>query len=127
MVAAVSDYKPTFPQNGKLKKSMLGETWTLELTQTPDILSSINKDGIRTVAFKAEMDEAHGLENAKALLDAKEVDAVCYNLLSGSDSFGTDSNEIEFITPDHITPLGKADKLTLASKILDEARKLADD
>ena len=127
MVAAVSDYKPTFPQNGKLKKSMLGETWTLELTQTPDILSSINKDGIRTVAFKAEMDEAHGLENAKALLDAKEVDAVCYNLLSGSDSFGTDSNEIEFITPDHITPLGKADKLTLASKILDESRKLADD
>jgi len=127
MVAAIADYKPKFPQSGKLKKSMLGEVWNLEMVQTPDILSSINKDGIRTVAFKAEMDKAHGLENAKALLDAKEVDAVCYNLLSGSDSFGTDSNEIEFITPDHITPLGKADKLTLASKILDEARKLADD
>jgi phosphopantothenoylcysteine decarboxylase/phosphopantothenate--cysteine ligase len=127
MAAAVSDYKPKFPQNGKLKKSMLGETWTLELVQTPDILSSINKDGIRTVAFKAEMDAAHGLENAKALLDQKEVDAVCYNLLSDSSSFGTEENEIEFITPEHITSLGKADKLTLAGKILDEAKQLADD
>jgi phosphopantothenoylcysteine decarboxylase/phosphopantothenate--cysteine ligase len=127
MAAAVSDYTPKFPQSGKLKKSMLGEAWTLELIQTPDILSSINKDGIRTVAFKAEMDAAHGLENAKALLDQKEVDAVCYNLLSNSDSFGTDENEVEFITPEHITSLGRSDKLTLAGKILDEARKLADD
>ena len=127
MAAAVSDYKPKFPQNGKLKKSMLGDSWTLELVQTPDILSSINKDGIRTVAFKAEMDAAHGLENAKALLDQKEVDAVCYNLLSDSSSFGTEENEIEFITPEHITSLGRADKLTLAGKILDEAKQLADD
>ena len=127
MAAAVSDYKPKFPQNGKLKKSMLGDSWTLELVQTPDILSSINKDGIRTVAFKAEMDAAHGLENAKALLDKKEVDAVCYNLLSDSSSFGTEENEIEFITPEHITSLGRADKLTLAGKILDEAKQLADD
>ncbi len=127
MVAAVADYTPKFPQNGKLKKSMLGEEWTLELTRAPDILSSLNKDGIRTVAFKAEMDAAHGLENAKALLDDKGVDAVCYNLLSDSSSFGTEENEVEFITPEHITSLGKADKLTLAGKILNEAKTLADD
>jgi len=127
MAAAVSDYQPKFPQNGKLKKSMLGEEWKLELVQTPDILSSINKDGIRTVAFKAEMDAQHGLENAKALLDTKGVDAVCYNLLSDSSSFGTDENEVEFITPEHITSLGRADKLTLAGKILNEAKQLADD
>jgi len=127
MAAAVSDYKPKFPQNSKLKKTMLGEEWKLELVQTPDILSSINKDGIRTIAFKAEMDAQHGLENAKALLDTKGVDAVCYNLLQDSTSFGTAEHEIEFITADHITPLGKTDKLILAEKILDEARKLADD
>jgi phosphopantothenoylcysteine decarboxylase/phosphopantothenate--cysteine ligase len=127
MVAAVADYTPAFPQNGKLKKAMLGEKWELTLTQTPDILSTLNKDGVTTIAFKAEMDPTHGLEHAKTLLDQKEVDAVCYNLLSNSGSFGTDSNEIEFITPDHITPLGKADKLTLTAKILDEARKLTDE
>lgn len=127
MVAAVADYKPKFPQKGKLKKSMLGDTWALELTQTPDILSSLNKDGIRTVAFKAEMDSDHGLENAKALLKQKEVDAVCYNLLEDAKSFGGNENEITFITADKTAPLGRADKTTLAQKILDHAKVLADD
>jgi len=127
MVAAVADYKPKFPQKGKLKKSMLGDTWALELTQTPDILSSLNKDGIRTVAFKAEMDSAKGLENAKALLTQKEVDAVCYNLLEDAKSFGGDENEITFITDNKTIPLGRADKTTLAQTILDHAKVLADD
>ncbi len=127
MVAAVADYKPKFPQKGKLKKSMLGDTWALELTQTPDILSSLNKDGICTVAFKAEMDSDQGLENAKALLKQKEVDAVCYNLLEDAKSFGGNENEITFITADETVPLGRADKTTLAQKILDHAKVLADD
>ncbi|QOR62438.1 bifunctional phosphopantothenoylcysteine decarboxylase/phosphopantothenate--cysteine ligase CoaBC [Sulfurovum sp. ST-21] len=127
MVAAVSDYKPKYPQSGKLKKSDLGETWSPELTQTPDILTSLNKDGIRTVAFKAEMDETNGLEHAKSLLIQKEVDAVCYNLLKDRHSFGTDENEISFITQEETIPLGSADKLTLAQKILNEAEKLAND
>ncbi len=127
MAAAVSDYKPKFPQKGKLKKEALGKEWCLELTQTPDILASLNKDGISTVAFKAEMDAQNGFENAKALLTKKEVDAVCYNLLQDSSSFGSDENEITFITKDKAVPLGKADKLTLAQKILDEAKVLADD
>ena len=127
MVAAVADYRPKFPQKGKLKKSMLGNTWALELTQTPDILSSLNKDGIRTVAFKAEMNSSQGLENAKALLKQKEVDAVCYNLLEDAKSFGGNENEITFITADKTAPLGRADKTTLAQKILDHAKVLADD
>ena len=106
---------------------MLGDTWALELTQTPDILSSLNKDGIRTVAFKAEMDSDQGLENAKALLKQKEVDAVCYNLLEDAKSFGGNENEITFITADKTVPLGRADKTTLAQKILDHAKVLADD
>ncbi len=124
MVAAVSDFTPKFPQEGKLKKSMLGETWNLELKQTADILSSLDKMDIKTVAFKAEMDAEHGLENAKALLEQKRVDAVCYNLLNNSESFGTSENEITFITKEKQTPLGKADKLTLSSMILDEAKAL---
>jgi len=127
MVAAVADYRPKFPQKSKLKKASLGESWSLELVQTPDILSSLNKDGIRTVAFKAEMDAEQGLDHAKALLESKEVDAVCYNLLANSESFGTDDNEISFITKNAVIPLGRADKLTLAQKILDEAKVLADD
>ena len=124
MVAAVSDYTPKFPQSGKLKKAALGESWQLELTETPDILSSLDKFDIHTIAFKAEMDEAHALDHAKALLEKKRVDAVCLNVLKDSTSFGTDENEILFVTKEAVKPLGRADKLTLAQKILSEAESL---
>jgi phosphopantothenoylcysteine decarboxylase/phosphopantothenate--cysteine ligase len=124
MVAAVSDFTPKFPQEGKLKKSLLGESWNIELKQTPDILSSLDKMDIKTVAFKAEMDSENGLANAQALLETKRVDAVCYNLLSNSESFGTSDNEITFITKGNQIPLGKADKLTLSDKILTQAKTL---
>ncbi len=124
MVAAVSDYTPKFPQAGKLKKTALGDEWNLELIQTPDILSSLDKFDIKTVAFKAEMDEANALDNAKRLLEKKKVDAVCLNILKDRESFGTDENEIIFVTKDAVKPLGKADKFTLAQKILDEAKTL---
>ena len=125
MAAAVSDYRPKFPQDGKLKKSLLGELWSLELAQTDDILSSLNKDGIQVVAFKAEMDSEQGLNNAKSLLDQKGADAVCYNYLKDSNSFGTDENEITFITKEQEKLLGKADKLTLALKIIEAAKELS--
>ena len=126
MVAAVSDFTPKFPQDGKLKKSMLGDSWNIELKQTPDILSSLNKTDIKTIAFKAEMDAQNGLASAQELLAQKSVDAVCYNLLANADSFGTDDNEITFVTREKQTALGKADKLTLSDKILNEAKALID-
>lgn len=127
MAAAVSDFTPKFPQEGKLKKSMLGESWNIELKQTPDILFGLDKMDIKTIAFKAEMDPENGLANAQALLETKQVDAVCYNLLNNSDSFGTSDNEITFITKEKTTPLGKTDKLSLSSKILNEAKTLSND
>jgi len=127
MVAAVADFTPRFPQEGKLKKSMLGESWNIELKQTTDILSNLDKTDIKTVAFKAEMDSQEGLNNAIALLTKKRVDAVCYNLLQDATSFGGNENEITFITKDSQTPLGRTDKLTLSVKILEEAKKLSDD
>ena len=125
MTAAVSDYTPKFPQDGKLKKSLLGESWSLDLKQTDDILSSLNKDGIQIVAFKAEMDSEQGLDNARSLLEQKGADAVCYNYLKDSNSFGADENEVTFITKEQEKPLGKADKLTLALKIIEAAKELS--
>lgn len=127
MVAAIADFTPKYPQEGKLKKSMLGEAWNIELKQTTDILSSLDKTDIKTVAFKAEMDTAEGLNNAVNLLSSKGVDAVCYNLLKDATSFGGNENEITFITKEEQVALGRADKLTLADKILDEAKKLSND
>ena len=125
MVSAVADYKPKYPQAGKLKKSTIGESWNIEFEQTTDILSSLDKTDIKTVAFKAEMNSKEGLNNAVSLLGTKKVDAVCYNLLDDAKSFGGDENEITFITKDAQVSLGRTDKLTLSTKILDEAKKLS--
>lgn len=125
MAAAVSDYRPKYPQEGKLKKSMLGEHWSLELQETADIISSISKDGLQVVAFKAEMDSQNGKTNAKALLTQKGVDAVCYNYLQDSSSFGTQENDITVIMHDREVALGKMDKLSLSLKILDEVEGLS--
>ncbi|WP_295419696.1 bifunctional phosphopantothenoylcysteine decarboxylase/phosphopantothenate--cysteine ligase CoaBC [Sulfurovum sp.] len=127
MVGAVADFTPKYPQQGKLKKSMLGENWQIELKQTTDILSNINKEGLKTVAFKAEMDSEEGLNNAVNLLTQKGVDAVCYNLLKDATSFGGNENEITFITKEDQIVLGRADKLTLAENILTHSKALLDD
>ena len=124
MAAAVSDYIPAFPQSGKLKKEALGATWTLELKQNSDLLASLDKEGLTTVAFKAEMDPETAAANAAALIGRKGVDAVCLNLLRDSESFGTPDNQIDFITADACVSLPRLDKLSLALAILDHAKQL---
>lgn len=124
MAAAVSDYVPEFIQDGKLKKEMLGESFELSLKQNIDILNSIDKNGITTVGFKAEMAEEVAMKNASKMIDSKEVDAVCLNILKDSSSFGSDRNKIEFITPDKIESLPDANKLSLSFDILNHAKSL---
>ncbi len=124
MAAAVSDYVPAFAQEGKLKKSALGEHWSLELEQNSDLLATLDKTDINTVAFKAEMDSETAVKSAGALIDQKEVDAVCLNLLKDAGSFGTDDNQIDFITAKGVFSLPRCDKLSLALQLLDRAKEL---
>ncbi len=124
MAAAVSDYIPAFAQNAKMKKSDIGERWELLLKQNIDILNNINKEGLKTVAFKAEMDTKTATKNASNIIDTKSVDAVCLNILQNSQSFGTVDNEIDFITASNISKLPRTDKLSLSFHILDMAKEL---
>jgi phosphopantothenoylcysteine decarboxylase/phosphopantothenate--cysteine ligase len=124
MAAAVSDYVPEFVQSGKLKKEFLGESFELKLKQNRDLLNSINKEGITTVAFKAEMDPANAITNASNMLKNKNIDAVCLNILKDSSSFGTNTNKIEFITTEKVELLKETDKFTLSFDILNHAKSL---
>ncbi len=124
MAAAVSDYIPEFSQKGKLKKDVLGENWELKLKKNSDILSSIDKNGINVVGFKAEMDATNALQNATKMLHSKELDAVCLNVLKDSESFGTDTNAVTFITREQQVVLPTADKLSLAFELLTHAKAL---
>ncbi|PLY06408.1 MAG: bifunctional phosphopantothenoylcysteine decarboxylase/phosphopantothenate--cysteine ligase CoaBC [Arcobacter sp.] len=97
MVAAVSDYVPSLAQDGKLKKDMIGKTWKLDLKQNIDILSSLDKNDIVSIGFKAEMDDAVALTNAQNMLDNKNLDGVCLNILDDKNSFGSEENSIELV------------------------------
>jgi phosphopantothenoylcysteine decarboxylase/phosphopantothenate--cysteine ligase len=124
MAAAVSDYVPKFAQEGKLKKDTLGDEWDLKLTKNMDILASIDKTDIATVGFKAEMDAENAHKNATNMLDNKELDAVCLNILQDSNSFGSDTNKVEFIKAGNIESIAHADKLSVAFEILEHAKDI---
>ena len=124
MAAAVSDYVAEFVQNTKLKKEDLGEKWALDLKKNIDILGSIDKEGITAIGFKAEMDKEKAKENAKKMLHQKKLDAVCLNILQDASSFGSNENEIEFITHEKVVHIPKNDKLNIAFAILCNAKEL---
>ncbi len=124
MAAAVSDYVPAQPQRGKMKKAALGETWTLTLKQNRDIVASIDKEGIKTVAFKAELDAESAAANAAKALNEKDVDAVALNVLGEENGFGSDENSITFITETARILLPKSDKLSVSLALVDEAAAL---
>ncbi len=117
MVAAVSDYVPSFPQNGKMKKDMIGPSWDLNLKQNIDILSSLNKSEMISIGFKAEMDEVSALNNASSMLEKKNLDGVCLNILGDENSFGSDSNEIELMLKNNSYSF-KGEKLEISLGIL---------
>ena len=123
MVAAVSDYKPKFPQIGKLKKEMIGKEWNLEMEQSVDILSSLNKEGIFALGFKAEIDKDSGLTNARRMLSNKSLDAVCLNVVEES-SFGSDENEITLILSNKKIELPKQSKLDISLAVIEELKKV---
>jgi phosphopantothenoylcysteine decarboxylase/phosphopantothenate--cysteine ligase len=124
MVAAVSDYIAEFTQDGKLKKEILGDEWKLNMKKNVDILNSIDKNGIISIGFKAEMDKQNAVVNASKMIDTKNIDAVCLNILKDSSSFGTDTNKIEFITPDKTESIPHANKLEVSFSILKHAKNI---
>ena len=119
MVAAVSDYVQSFPQDGKLKKELIGTHWNLELKQNVDILKSLDKDGIISIGFKAEMDETTALNSATRMLENKNLDGVCLNILNEENSFGSENNNIELILKNSSFEF-KGTKLDVSLNILEK-------
>ena len=121
MVAAVSDYVPSFPQEGKLKKEMIGTSWNLELKQNMDILKSLDKEGIISIGFKAEMDENVASSNATSMLEKKNLDAVCLNIINEENNFGSNNNSIELILKNNSYEF-KGSKLDISLEILEKMK-----
>jgi phosphopantothenoylcysteine decarboxylase/phosphopantothenate--cysteine ligase len=121
MAAAVSDYSPIYTK-GKIKKDKLNsETWSLEMKKNIDVLASIN--GIKKIGFKAETDEKTALISAKKALISKNADAICLNLLT-KNNFGSDENEVVFISKEDEITIPQASKKEIAKKIIELSKNV---
>lgn len=124
MAAAISDFVPLHVKSGKIKKEALKDNWNLELAKNEDILLGVDKKSIKTIGFKAEMDENTANDNAKKMLENKSLDAVCLNLLKEKNTFGSQLNEISFITKKENIKLSLAHKLDISFKIVELSKAL---
>ncbi|GAX87370.1 phosphopantothenoylcysteine decarboxylase/phosphopantothenate--cysteine ligase [Lebetimonas natsushimae] len=122
MAAAIVDYIPEY-KIGKLKKENIGDEFILKLAKNIDILESIKDKKFKKIGFKAEFDEKNAVNFAKNALNKKGLDAICLNLLS-KNNFGSDENEIIFITKDKKILLSQNTKENIALKLVDAIKSL---
>ena len=122
--AAVADYHPAVVPDQKIKKT--GETLTLELVKTPDILGSTRKDFSfegTLVGFAAETENV--IENAQGKLERKGCDLVVANDVSRKDiGFDSSENEVTLVYKDRLVPLPMCSKENLAHELIEVIEKL---
>lgn len=121
--AAVSDFRPRTVSDRKLKKGADDDALVhIELVENPDILASCGaakREGQVVVGFAAETNDVIG--NARSKLSRKKADFIVANDVSRGRGFGTDSDEVAFVSgsgEEHLPEMGKRE---LADRILDKA------
>lgn len=121
--AAVSDFRSRTVSDRKLKKGADDEALAhIELVENPDILASCGaakREGQVVVGFAAETNDVIG--NARSKLSRKKADFIVANDVSRGRGFGTDSDEVTFVSAsggEHLPEMGKRE---LADRILDKA------
>jgi phosphopantothenoylcysteine decarboxylase / phosphopantothenate---cysteine ligase len=132
MAAAVADFRPAAPHDGKIKKSGRAGL-ELALEPTADVLAGLA--GERTarqtlVGFAAEHGE-QAVELARRKLAEKGVDAIVVNDISRSDiGFDSDDNEVTILTAngsgEAAIEVARASKAQVAEAILDTVSSLRD-
>jgi phosphopantothenoylcysteine decarboxylase/phosphopantothenate--cysteine ligase len=126
MAAAVADFRPVAPANGKLKKSGR-EHLRVELEPTADILSGLaahRRPGQTLVGFAAEHGEG-ALGYGRGKLRDKRLDAVVVNDISRADiGFESERNEVAILTAAGEQHVAIASKDHVAEEILDAVQRL---
>ena len=125
MAAAVADYRPAQPLDGKRPKEPA--PWTLELEPTLDVLAALGA-GRRPdqvlVGFAADGGD-RGLERAREKRLAKSADLFVFNDVSRTDiGFDAFDNEVIVLSEAGERHVGKAPKREIAAAVLDEVERL---
>ena len=94
MAAAVADFRPTRSSVQKIKKQ--GRSLSIDLEENPDILAGLSSDGLVKFGFAAETENL--IVNARAKIDAKDLDAIIANdVTSPGSGFGAETNRVTVI------------------------------
>jgi phosphopantothenoylcysteine decarboxylase/phosphopantothenate--cysteine ligase len=119
-VAAVADYRVAQPGTQKIKKN--AEKLILELVPNPDILAYVASlsNPPFCVGFAAESENL--AENAEQKRRAKKLPLMVGNLVQ--QAIGSDENELVLFDDSGTQNLLRADKLTLARKLLHRIAEL---
>jgi phosphopantothenoylcysteine decarboxylase/phosphopantothenate--cysteine ligase len=128
MAAAVADYRPAEPVEGKRPKD--GEPWAVTLEPTQDVLAELGRRARANgrecvlVGFAADTGE-QGLERAREKLVRKNGTLFVFNDVSRTDiGFDSELNEVTVVSRSGEHVIGKRDKRAVAAAILDEVATL---
>jgi phosphopantothenoylcysteine decarboxylase/phosphopantothenate--cysteine ligase len=128
MAAAVADYRPAKPIEGKRGKT--DDVWNLELEPTADVLALLGeqeRNGQVLVGFGAESGPA-GLARKRRMLTDKNIDLVVYNDVAiPGIGFDAPDNAVTLVTKGGERQLEKASKDEIAVGIVDEVERLLEE
>ena len=124
MAAAVADFRPASAATSKIKKQDGIDVQTIDLVKNPDIIASVNTDGLIKVGFAAETDDL--IQNAQTKLASKGLD-----LMIANDAVATIGSQVSRATiisrgsrpPEQLAEMGKD---ALASEIIARVATLRD-
>ncbi|HWY91127.1 MAG TPA: bifunctional phosphopantothenoylcysteine decarboxylase/phosphopantothenate--cysteine ligase CoaBC [Solirubrobacteraceae bacterium] len=129
MAAAVADFRPSIPVDGKIKKTGR-ERLQVELEPTADVIAGLaerRRPDQTLVGFAAEHGEL-AIECGQAKLVGKGLDAVVVNDISRTDiGFEVDANEVTILTAAGERHVPRASKIEVAEAVLDAVEGLRAD
>jgi phosphopantothenoylcysteine decarboxylase / phosphopantothenate---cysteine ligase len=127
MAAAVADYAPAERAGQKVAKE--GETLTLMLKRTPDILGELGEQraakgiGPLLIGFAAETQDV--VARASAKRERKHADLIVANDVSRADAgFDVDTNAVTIVGPSGAETLPLQSKSRVAAEILNRVERL---
>lgn len=123
--AAVADYRPEHAADQKVKKAA-GEPILLNLVENPDVAATMGKQKKASQVFVGyALETQNGVAYAQAKLHKKNMDFVVLNspFVQGG-AFGSDENEVSFVTEAEVNTVPRDSKANLARLILEKAASL---
>lgn len=122
MTAAVADWRAAQP--AAEKQSKLGESQSLALIRTPDILETLAAEKRQQVMIGFAMETHEGVPKAAIKARRKSLELICLNYPTRQGSaFGGDHNEVTLVTAEGAAEaLPRLSKRALAELLLDRAK-----